>query len=190
VGAGTAFIAIYQPGSGQLTHRYVGSTIGFTAIAFGIHALRANQSRRWGLRVPAVVGIIIASLSIVVMLANLTLGAMFSAASTFAIDGIAVPPPASVSESDPTSAAMDAAASTIHTSLTTLTPPGTPYPESLAVTTDDNSVITPMGMVLGQVPAGMQLSYSPSADLMSASFSIFDPVTRQSIEMDLAPTTP
>lgn len=109
-----------------------------------------------------------------------------AAAAAEAANTASITAAASQSELDamPVQRAMQMTAGTIAFTLRMYTGEGNPWPPALALTTDNHTVITPLGQVLARLPSGVELSYEVSADLMDYTLVLTAPETGEAVQYD------
>ena len=158
---------------------YVASTIGLTAVAYGIQALNLYRRGLGGGRDAARVGIafgVISTLVMVYFMASFYLpswGVTPSAASLAPPFMEVTQPPASVIDpvvAPPAYATEEGERMALAQELGTLsyvigqTAPGGLVPDAVTVDQSDGTVFTSTGQILGRVDLGAQLSYVVSQD--------------------------
>jgi hypothetical protein len=238
LGLGALALAMMQPGYTTLGNGFIVSTVGISAIAYGIYALSTRRRRATRIAVP-IAGVVMGAAGTALMVFYLTtylvtnpnldwtayaggdpviqmtatpVDPAYPVDSAYPVDpAYPVPPPAPQAvdapevvpvpmpadappydgtvvirvpdiDTMPIRQAMQVAAGTISYLMREATEEGDPWPTTLAVTTDDRSVMMPTGEIVGWLPQGAQLSYQPTPDLMDFVLVITDPVTGGAVE--------
>ena len=96
--------------------------------------------------------------------------------------------PANQSDLDavPIESALQLSAGSLAAALQQYASAGNPWPAALAVTTDNRSVLTPSGDVLGQLPRGAELAYQVAQDLTEYTLVLSDPESGGGVEFKSA----
>ena len=179
-GSGALMLAFIQPENSSTTRGFLASTIGITAVFYGVHALRNRIPGRMSTFLPAIVGLTGGVVGTFVMAIYLLAYFFVPTSTSFALPGIPIPPPASIAQEAPetpvTAPALAAFATPNEEAMALAQAVGTMdfvlrkssqdglYPDSLTVTTADGRVTAPSGVVLVALPPGTLFAYTVSAD--------------------------
>lgn len=185
-GSGALAFAFLQPENSSTTRGFLASTVGLTAIFYGVHALRNRIPGRMSTFLPAILGLTGGIVGTLVMVLYLVTYYFVPMSAGFTLPGISLAPPAAIAPpaagvpqepvtqdaaapaAVPATArdeemALAMAAGTIDLVLRNSSQDGL-YPESLTVTTADGRVTAPSGIVLVTLPPGTLFAYTVSAD--------------------------